>query len=165
MAEIDPNAFLENLAKQFEELTKNTTLALRTSPDAKLPTRGTDKSAGLDFYATETVTIEPNESVVVGTGVALAIPENSVLLLVGRSGLGFKKGLRLANSVGVIDSDYRGEIMAKVHNDSKEAHTIEKGTRFAQGVLVPFLLSEIEEVTNLPTTARGEGGFGHTGEK
>jgi len=134
---------------------------------AIVPTYGSEFSAGADLYALsdEAITIEAGATVLVHTGVAMEIPTGYVGLVFARSGLATKKGLAPANKVGVIDSDYRGEIMVALHNHSGEAKAIESGERIAQIVLVPFLSADFSVVDELSDTARGEGGFGSTGRK
>lgn len=133
--------------------------------DAVLPFRGSEFAAGYDVCAVEDVIVPVGETVFVGTGLAAAIPVDKVLLLYPRSGLASKKGLRLANCVGVIDSDYRGEIKAAIYNDSGSVQKIEKGERIAQLVLAPYFSMDIKEVSELPDSTRGENGFGSTGTK
>ena len=134
---------------------------------ATVPTYGSEFSAGADLYALadEPITIAPHETVLVHTGVAMEIPTGYVGLIFARSGLATKRALAPANKVGVIDSDYRGEIMVALHNHGNEAKTIENGERIAQLVLVPYIAAEFDEVDELSDTVRGEGGFGSTGRK
>ena len=134
---------------------------------ATIPTYGSEFSAGADLYALadEAITIEPRQTVLVHTGVAMEIPTGYVGLIFARSGLATKRDLAPANKVGVIDSDYRGEIMVALHNHGIETKTIENGERIAQLVLVPYLTAEFDEVDELSDTTRGEGGFGSTGRK
>lgn len=134
---------------------------------AKLPTYGTTYSAGCDLYACmdEDISINPGETKLIKTGLSMEIPENYAGLIYARSGLATKKGLAPANKVGVIDSDYRGEIMVALHNHSNEVQTIDKNERIAQLVVTPFLKVEFNEVENLNDTVRGIGGFGSTGTK
>ncbi len=140
----------------------------RLYPDAKLPTRGTPDSAGCDFYAylqgDNAVTIPPHHTVKVGTGIAVALPEGTFGAMFARSGLASKEGLRPANCVGVIDSDYRGECIVALHNDSLQERTVRTGDRIAQMVLLPYLPMEFEETDDLDETARGVNGFGSTGK-
>ena len=118
---------------------------------AKLPTRGSAFAAGYDLYAC------------LPTGLSFALPDGTFGAVVARSGLASKQGLRPANCLGVIDSDYRGECFVALHNDSNEERTVRHGDRVAQLVLLPFLPMEFEQVDTLPETVRGEGGFGSTG--
>lgn len=135
--------------------------------NAVLPARGSAFAAGYDLCAClegdETVIIPPHHTVKIGTGLAFALPEGTFGAVVARSGLASKQGLRPANCLGVIDSDYRGECFVALHNDSNEERTVRHGDRVAQLVLLPFLPMEFEEVDTLPETVRGEGGFGSTG--
>ncbi|MBQ4099342.1 MAG: dUTP diphosphatase [Clostridia bacterium] len=133
---------------------------------AIIPTFGSVESAGGDLYnAGDDVVISPSETVLIGTGLAVEIPEGYVGLVYARSGLASKCGLAPANKVGVIDSDYRGEIKVALFNHSKETRTVLKGERIAQMVIAPYLKVEYEEVEELSSTERGEGGFGSTGKK
>lgn len=132
--------------------------------DAKLPRYATAGSAAFDLFSTHDGEIHSGCSLRVSTGVAIEIPEGSVLLLFGRSGHGFNDGIRLANCVGVIDSDYRGEIMVKLHNDSQYPFYFNKDSRIAQGVILPiFVVQEWNVVDELGVTERGTGGLGSTG--
>lgn len=134
---------------------------------AIIPTYGTEYAAGADLYACmdEAVTIAPGETYFTKTGIAMEIPTGYVGLVYARSGLACKKGLAPANKVGVIDSDYRGEIMVALHNHSNVPVTVESGERIAQLVLAPYITAVFQEVDELENTARGEGGFGSTGRK
>lgn len=136
--------------------------------NAIIPKRATSGSAGMDLYACIDAPIEmnPGDRVMVPTGIAIALPdENQVALIFARSGLAVKKGINLSNSVGVIDSDYRGEIQVGLINQSRETYTLEAGERIAQLVVMPVCLPEVQEVAELDDTERGEGGFGSTGRK
>ena len=137
----------------------------KLSPQAVLPQRGTIGAAGADLRALidEPVTIQPGRTVLLPTGLAFEIPEGYVGLVFARSSLGRKRGLAPANKVGVIDSDYRGEVMVALHNHSDAPQIVEPGERVAQLAIVPFLPAEYEEVEDLSDTERGEGGFGSTG--
>lgn len=134
---------------------------------AVLPTYGSEYAAGADLYACidNTVTIAPGETVLIKTGLAAEIPTGYAGLIYARSGLASKKGLAPANKVGVIDSDYRGEIMVALHNHSKNPAIIESGERIAQLVVTPFLRVDFIESEELSDTTRGTGGFGSTGTK
>lgn len=134
---------------------------------AVLPTYGTKYSAGADLYACtdEDVTINAGETKLIPTGLSMEIPEGYAGLIYARSGLASKKGLAPANKVGVVDADYRGEIMVALHNHSNEAKTIEPQERIAQLVIAPFLSVEYNLVDELNDTDRGQGGFGSTGSK
>lgn len=134
---------------------------------AILPTYGSEFSAGADLYACldEPVTIEPLSAVLIHTGLAMEIPVGYAGLIYARSGLATKKGLAPSNKVGVVDADYRGEIMVSLFNHSKEARVVEHGERIAQLVIAPFISASWNVVDELCETARGEGGFGSTGRK
>lgn len=134
---------------------------------AIIPTYGTSYSAGADLYACmeESINIEPGETFFVKTGIAMEIPEGYAGLVYARSGLACKKGLAPANKVGVIDSDYRGEIIVALHNHSNESVTVENGERIAQLVITPYITAIFNEVDVLEDTERGQGGFGSTGRR
>ena len=134
---------------------------------AIVPTYGSEFSAGADLYACidEPITIEAGKTVLVHTGIAMEIPVGYVGLVFARSGLASKKGLAPANKVGVIDADYRGEIMVALHNHSNVAVTVESGERIAQLVITPYIVAVFNQVEELEETVRGEGGFGSTGRK
>ncbi|MBE7009472.1 MAG: dUTP diphosphatase [Ruminococcaceae bacterium] len=133
---------------------------------AVLPTRGSQYAAGYDLYACLACEAEipPHATVKIGTGLAFALPEGTFGAVFARSGLAAKEGLRPANCVGVCDSDYRGEYIVALHNDSDEPRTVRHGERIAQLVLLPYLPMDFEEVDALPETLRGAGGFGSTGK-
>jgi dUTP pyrophosphatase len=136
-------------------------------PNAILPTRGSDGAAGLDLYACldEPLTLEPRGLYKVPTGVAIALPDkNTVGLVFARSGLGMKHGVSLSNAVGVIDSDYRGELIVGLSNLSSVPYTLTPGERFAQLVVTPVFPMDLEETDDLGETQRGTGGFGSTGK-
>ena len=133
--------------------------------NAVLPTYGSDYAAGADLYACNAVTVEPGATEFVQTGLALEVPAGYAGLVYARSGLACKKGLAPANKVGVIDADYRGEIMVALYNHSSQAVEIEPGERVAQLVITPYLTAVFEETEELSDTVRGEGGFGSTGRK
>lgn len=134
---------------------------------ATIPTYGTDLSAGADLRAVldAPVTIKPGESVLIHTGITTAIPEGFVGLVYARSGIACKRGLAPSNKVGVIDADYRGEIMVSLHNHGTTEQTIDPDERIAQMVVTPFIHCEYEETDNLDDTERGAGGFGSTGRQ
>lgn len=137
----------------------------KLSENARIPEYASVGSAGADLYnASGDVTIDAGESVAIGTGIAMQIPEGYVGLVYARSGLACKSGLAPANKVGVIDSDYRGEIKVVLYNHSKEPRTVASGERIAQLVVAPFVRCEFEE-GEIDSTQRGEGGFGSTGKK
>ncbi len=135
-------------------------------PEAILPTYGSEFSAGADLYMAgkERVVIPAGKTVLVHTGLAMEIPEGYGGFIYARSGLATKKGLAPANKVGVVDADYRGEVMVALHNHSGEDRTVEPGERVAQLVIAPFLKGEFLESDTLRETGRGEGGFGSTGK-
>ncbi len=137
------------------------------SEKAIIPTYGSEYAAGADLYACidDTITINPGETKLIKTGIGLEIPVGYAGLIYARSGLASKKGLAPANKVGVVDADYRGEVMVALHNHSNEEKTIEPNERIAQLVITPYLTAIFNEVEDLEDTDRGEGGFGSTGTK
>ena len=138
----------------------------KLNENAVIPTYGTEFSAGADLYnLNETVTIAPHTTTLIHTGISIEIPEGYCGLIFARSGLATKRGLAPANKVGVIDADYRGEIMVALHNHSDSAADVEPFERVAQLAIVPFLKAEFEVVDDLSDTVRGAGGFGSTGTK
>lgn len=139
----------------------------KLSPQAIIPTYGTEFSAGADLYAcTETpIIIHPNETQFIHTGIALEIPVGLVGLIYARSGMACKKGVAPANKVGVIDSDYRGEIIVALYNHSNESLEISYADRIAQLVLTPYVTASFIEADTLDDSKRGAGGFGSTGRK
>lgn len=136
-------------------------------PRAKLPAYGSPDAAGADLYALTDgpVTIAPGQTVLVHTGLALAIPRGYVGLVYARSGLATKEGLAPANKVGVIDADYRGELMVSLYNQSKADRVIDSGDRIAQLVITPYLTAQFTQADELDGTQRGAGGFGSTGSR
>ena len=144
----------------------NTVKVKKLHPNAKLPSYGSLEAAGADLYACleETVTIEPGEIFWVPTGIALEVPKGCAGLVYARSSMGAKRGLAPANKVGVVDSDYRGEIKVVLLNHSKVPQTLQPGERVAQFVITPVLTPVYEEVEELTDTTRGGGGFGSTGK-
>lgn len=139
--------------------------AKKLSDGMEMPRYAHEGDAGLDLRITETVTLEPMQKLVVGCGLAVEIPTGCVGLLFPRSGLASKKGITLANSVGVIDSGYRGEVCAALINLSYDTVTLESGERVCQLVVMPYVPCELVPVDELSDTERGEGGFGSTGAK
>ncbi len=135
-------------------------------PHAILPTYGSVEAAGADLYACldAPVTVEPGQTAWIPTGIAMEIPKGCAGLVYARSGLACKKGLAPANKVGVIDSDYRGEITVVLHNHGGVSQTIAMGERIAQMVITPVLTPAYEEAEDLSDTGRGQGGFGSTGK-
>lgn len=136
-------------------------------PRAKLPAYGSPDAAGADLYvvADGPVTIAPGETVMLHTGLAFAIPKGYVGLVCARSGMACKRGLAPANKVGVVDADYRGEVLVFLHNHGSVPQVVEDGDRVAQLVIVPYLTAEFTQADELDGTERGSGGFGSTGMK
>ena len=132
---------------------------------ARLPTYGSAEAAGADLYACleGSVTIAPGATAFLPTGIALEVPGGCAGLIYARSGLACKRGLAPANKVGVVDSDYRGEIIVALHNHGNTPQTVENGERVAQFVITPVLTPAYEVVEELSDTARNQGGFGSTG--
>lgn len=136
-------------------------------PEATIPTSGSACAAGYDLYAClpeGDVTVAPHTTARIGTGLSMAVPEGYFGAIFARSGLATKEGLRPANCVGVCDSDYRGEYIIALHNDSDTERTVSHGERIAQLVVMPYLAVEFDECDALPETLRGSGGFGSTGK-
>ena len=133
---------------------------------AKLPTYGSEQAAGADLYAhlEETVVINPGETAFIPTGIALEVPAGCAGLIYARSGMACKRGLAPANKVGVVDSDYRGEIIVALHNHGNSAQNVENGERVAQFVITPVLMPAYVVADSLSDTARDQGGFGSTGK-
>ncbi len=148
---------MENLQVKIKKLNEK----------AILPTYGSPYSAGADLYACidEDIIVEPGKTVFVKTGLAMEIPVGFAAFIYARSGLACKKGLAPANKVGVVDCDYRGEVMVALHNHSDEARTVSVGERIAQLVIAPYYTADFCECDELSDTVRGEGGFGSTGRK
>ena len=139
----------------------------KLDPAAVIPTYGSAAAAGADLYALcdAPLTIPAGETVLVHTGIAVEIPDGYVGLIYARSGLATKQGLAPANKVGVIDSDYRGELMVALHNQSNQTRTVSSGDRIAQLVIATYLRVEFQPCDDLSDTQRGAGGFGSTGSK
>ena len=135
------------------------------SDTAVLPSYGSAEAAGADLHAdvAEVVTIRPHETAMIPTGIAVAVPKGCFGAVYARSGLASKQGLRPANAVGVVDSDYTGEVMVALHNDSESLRSVEPGERIAQLVIQPYVSVEFDVVEALDETERGAGGFGSTG--
>ena len=134
--------------------------------NAITPTKGSKYAAGFDLYScidSEELWIPAHETVKIGTGIAVAIPNGYFGAIYARSGIATKQGLRPANCVGVVDSDYRGQVIVALHNDTDEPQMITNGERIAQLVICPYENVELNEVDNLDETERGDGGFGSTG--
>ena len=135
--------------------------------NAQMPTYGSEYAAGADMYAAidEAVTIQPGETKFIPTGLAFEIPEGYAGFIYARSGLACKKGLAPAIKVGVVDADYRGEVMVALHNHGLVSQTVEAGERIAQMIIAPFVAVNYVFADELDDTVRGEGGFGSTGRK
>ena len=134
---------------------------------SRIPTRESECAAGYDLYACidkDIIIIEPHQTVKVGTGLAIEIPEGYFGAIFARSGLATREGLRPASCVGCCDADYRGEYIVALHNDSDEVQIVRDGDRIAQLVVIPFLSVKFTEVDELSNTKRGDGGFGSTGK-
>lgn len=147
---------------------KPTVRTKKLCENAVLPKYGTEFAAGADLYActdAEAVTLAPGETKLIRTGIALEIPAGYAGFVFARSGLACKRGLAPANKVGVIDSDYRGELMVALHNHSGDPQSVENGERIAQMVILPYLAVDFIESDTLDDTERGAGGFGSTGTK
>lgn len=139
---------------------------LKLNENATIPSYGSACAAGADLYSCEgEITFSPNETRLVHTGIAMEIPDGYVGLIYARSGIATKRGLAPANKVGVIDSDYRGEIMVALHNHSDKEAKIDSGERIAQIVIAPYIMADFIETDELDSTERGAGGFGSTGTK
>lgn len=134
---------------------------------AVIPTYGSPFAAGADLYACidSEEAIEPGETKLIKTGLAIEVPVGYAAFIYARSGLASKRGLAPANKVGVVDCDYRGEVMVALHNHSSVTQSIAPQERIAQMVIAPYLTAEFEETDTLSDTVRGEGGFGSTGTK
>ena len=134
---------------------------------AIVPSYASEFAAGADLYACleKDIIVNPHETVLIPTGIAMEIPQGYAGLIYARSGLATKKGLAPANKVGVIDSDYRGEVKVALHNHSENPQTVAMGERVAQLVITPYLTAQFTEQEELSQTVRGAGGFGSTGSK
>ena len=137
----------------------------RLHPAATIPTYGSTEAAGADLYACldESVTIPAGKTVFIPTGIALEVPAGCAGLIYARSSMGTKRGLAPANKVGVIDSDYRGQVMVALHNHGQDDQVVQPNERIAQLLITPVFTPGFEEVDDLSDTARGTGGFGSTG--
>ena len=140
---------------------------IKLKSNAIVPTYGTPFAAGADLYALPDgeIVLQPDETVMIHTGIAMQIPDGNAAFIFARSGIATKRGLAPANKVGVIDSDYRGEIMVPIHNHSKEEQKIASGERVAQMIIMPYVKAEFVESDDLEQTERNESGFGSTGTK
>lgn len=139
---------------------------VKLNKDAKIPVYSSAAAAGADLCSLpgDDITILPGETVMIHTGLSMEIPEGCAAFIFARSGLASKRGLAPANKVGVVDSDYRGEVMVALHNHSASVQTIAGGERIAQMVIMPFVRGEFAEAESLTETDRGNGGFGSTGK-
>lgn len=140
---------------------------VKLDPSAHLPTYGSASAAGADLYACieNQVTILPGQTLMIPTGLSMEIEEGFAGFIYARSGLASKRGLAPANKVGVVDSDYRGQVMVALHNHSQAPQIVEPGERIAQMVFAPVYQAQFCLVESLQDTERGEGGFGSTGTK
>ena len=156
-----------NVKIHGSKIKKMTVKIKKLNDKAIVPTYGSEYAAGADLYACieGELTINPHETVLIPTGLAMELPLGYAGLIYARSGLATKKGLAPANKVGVIDSDYRGEVKVALHNHSEVAQTVAAGERVAQLVITPYLTAEFLEKEELSDTVRGVGGFGSTGTK
>ena len=138
----------------------------KLNENATVPTYASPYAAGADLYACidSDVTINPGETVLIKTGIAIELPVGYAAFIYARSGLASKRGLAPANKVGVVDCDYRGEIMVALHNHSLTEQTVSPNERIAQMVIAPYITAEFNVVDTLSETVRGEGGFGSTGK-
>ena len=132
--------------------------------DALLPTRGSAEAAGWDFYAYSGAILNPHETCLIDTGIIIEVPKGCFGGVFARSGLALKKGLRPANAVGVVDSDYRDSVKVALHNDSNKTQEVTRGDRIAQLIIIPYKEIELEVVDEVSETERGQGGFGSTGK-
>ena len=141
-------------------------LVKKFDKNIKLPTYKTSGSSGMDLvaYIKNKITIDPGKTVMIPTGIAVAIPKNYEIQIRPRSGLAAKKGISVLNTPGTVDSDYRGEIIIILINLSKKSFVVKSGDRVAQMILCPVVKGKLQEVKNLPKTIRGKGGFGSTGK-
>lgn len=137
----------------------------RLSENAVIPTRGSDGAAGYDLYSTEAATIASGVTTAIHTGISIELAKGYFGGIFARSGIAIKRGLRPANCTGIIDEDYRGEVIVALHNDSGETQYIEPGERVAQLIVIPYEKAEFTESDTLEETVRGSGGFGSTGRK
>lgn len=138
----------------------------KLNPNAIIPTKGSEKSAGYDLHAciNKPIVISPHQTVKIGSGLAIELPDNTFGAIVARSGLATKHGIRPSNCIGICDSDYRGEYIVALHNDSNISYTINPMERIAQLIVIPYLPVEFEEINELSETKRDSGGFGHSGK-
>lgn len=159
-ARVVANTIFENLCNIDLEIKK-------TDERAELPIYGSDRAAGFDLRCildTDELELKPGQTIPLHTGLSMAIPKGYVGLVFARSGLGCKKGLIPSNAVGVVDSDYRGEVMVALYNHSQETQIIQNNERIAQMVIMPYAFAKLLLVDELDSTERGDGGFGHSGK-
>ena len=157
------SAFIEKVLGEIENRKTPAKMHVKLTDGAPLPRHAKPGDAGLDLTTRQNAVIRPHETKMVGTGVAVEIPDGCVGLVFPRSGLASKKGVNLANCVGVIDSGYRGEIMVPLHNMGGDPKIVASGDRVCQLVVVPYISCDCVEVDELSETERGAGGFGSTG--
>ena len=142
---------------------------IKLTPWAQMPTRGSQEAAGWDLHADcenrDRIVIMPGEVKKISTGIAIALPQNTFGAIYARSGMAVKRGLGPANFCGIIDSDYRGPVIVALRNNSNEVQYVEHGERIAQLFVQPYVNVDFVEVEEIGTTARGDGGFGSTGNK
>lgn len=136
---------------------------MKIDPDAVLPSKAHPTDAGYDLYAAQTLTIQPGESALVGTGIAMALPAATEAQVRPRSGIALKHQVTVLNAPGTIDADYRGEVKVILINHGRVPFHIEKGMKIAQMVIAPVLATQLSEAASLDDTQRGEGGFGSSG--
>jgi len=136
---------------------------MKIDPDAILPSKAHPTDAGYDLYAVQTLTIQPGESALVGTGIAMALPTATEAQVRPRSGIALKHQVTVLNAPGTIDADYRGEVKVILINHGRAPFQIEKGMKIAQMVIAPVLATQLSEAASLDDTQRGEGGFGSSG--
>jgi len=141
----------------------NTIQIMKLDPDALLPSKAHPTDAGYDLFAAEAVTVQPGESALVGTGIAMALPAATEAQVRPRSGIALKHQVTVLNAPGTIDADYRGEVKVILINHGRSPFQIEKGMKIAQMVIAPVLPTSLAEVSELNDTVRGEGGFGSSG--
>lgn len=160
---------LTQVLNNLDHFWNNSTFCIgykKIKKDAIEPTKGSAAAAGYDLYipsSIDGIAITPHSTVKIGTGIAIELPEGTFGAIFARSGLATKEGLRPANCTGVIDSDYRGEIIIAVHNDTDHEKILHGGDRIAQLVVIPYLQFQFQQINDLTDTDRGENGFGSTG--
>lgn len=157
---------LEDMEEIWNMKNTENILIKKLTETAKIPARGSQEAAGVDLYAdiAEDIIISPHQTVKIGTGLSMKLPDGTFGAIFARSGLATKKGLRPSNCCGVCDSDYRGEYIVALHNDTNSMQIVKPGERIAQMILLPYIAMNFLEVDELDKTERGAGGFGSTGE-